>query len=69
LALSDWLNLPGVTHSAMESTGVLWRPVFNALEEGRTLLPFRDQHNKAVPSRELRRLEALGFQVTLASAS
>jgi hypothetical protein len=22
----------------MESTGVLWRPIFNVLEEGRTLL-------------------------------
>jgi transposase len=33
LALSDWLSGLGVTHVAMESTGVYWRPVFNRLEE------------------------------------
>jgi len=49
LALADWLNLHEVTHVAMESTGVLWRPVFNVLEEGRTLLLVNAQHVKAVP--------------------
>lgn len=29
LALGDWLESLGVTHLAMESTGVHWRPVFN----------------------------------------
>jgi transposase len=52
LALDDWLRLNEVTHVAMESTGVLWRPVFNVLEEGRTLLPFCAQHIKAVPGRK-----------------
>jgi hypothetical protein len=28
---------------------VLWRPVFNVLEEGRTLLLVNAQHVKAVP--------------------
>jgi len=32
LALSDWLTACGVTHVAMESTGVLWKPVWNLLE-------------------------------------
>lgn len=32
----------------MESTGVLWRPVFNVLEEGRTLLLVNVRHIKAV---------------------
>ena len=32
LALSDWLASQGVTHVAMESTGVFWKPVFNILE-------------------------------------
>ena len=27
LALSDWLGSLGVTHVALESTGVFWRPV------------------------------------------
>src|SRR5260221_2976015 len=33
----------------MESTGVLWRPVFNVLEEGRTLILVNAQHLTAVP--------------------
>jgi transposase len=55
LALGDWLRLHEVTQVAMESTGVLWRPVFNVLEEGRTLLLVHAQHIKAVPGRKVRR--------------
>ena len=29
LALADYLEALGVTHVAMESTGVLWKPVWN----------------------------------------
>jgi transposase len=32
LALSDWLRERGVTHVAMESTGVYWKPVWAILE-------------------------------------
>jgi hypothetical protein len=32
LALADWLRACGVTHAAMESTGVYWKPVWNILE-------------------------------------
>src|SRR5258706_10889740 len=52
LALGDWLDFHAVTQVAMESTGVLWRPVFNVLEEGRTLLLVNAQHIKAVPGRK-----------------
>ena len=52
LTLGDWLNFHEVTHVAMESTGVLWRPIFNVLEEGRTLLLVNAQHIKAVPGRK-----------------
>jgi transposase len=52
LALGDWLEFHAVTHVAMESTGVLWRPVFNVLEEGRTLILVNAQHIKAVPGRK-----------------
>jgi Transposase zinc-ribbon domain/Transposase len=31
LALRDWLEASGVTHVAMESTGVYWKPVFSVL--------------------------------------
>ena len=32
IGLSDWLKERGVTHVAMESTGVYWKPIFNILE-------------------------------------
>ena len=31
LALADWLQSQQVTHVAMESTGVYWKPVWNIL--------------------------------------
>ena len=37
---------------AMESTGVYWRPVFNLIEEGRTIILVNAQHMKAVPGRK-----------------
>ena len=32
LTLRDWLKGLGVTHVAMESTGVFWKPIYNLLE-------------------------------------
>ncbi len=32
--LVQWLKAQGVTHLAMESTGVYWKPVYNLLEGG-----------------------------------
>ncbi len=53
LALHDWLAGLAVTHIAMESTGIYWRPVFNLLEgEGRTILLVNPQHMRAVPGRK-----------------
>ena len=53
LQLADWLVVKRVTHVAMESTGVYWRPVYNILEAlGLTLLVMNAQHIKAVPGRK-----------------
>jgi transposase len=52
LALSDWLDALQVGVVALESTGVYWRPVFNLLEEGRTIILVNPQHIKAVPGRK-----------------
>jgi len=49
LALSDWLGSQGVTHVAMESTGVYWRPIFNVLEGSLEVILVNAQHRKAVP--------------------
>lgn len=48
-ALADWLASQGVTHAAMESTGVYWRPVYNRLEGRCELMLVNAQHMKAVP--------------------
>ena len=52
LELASWLAERGVTHVAMESTGVFWKPVYNLLEEGFTVLVVNAQHIKAVPGRK-----------------
>ncbi|MDD4986847.1 MAG: IS110 family transposase [Dehalococcoidales bacterium] len=53
LELADWVVAKGITHVAMESTGVYWRPIYNVLEAlGLTLLVMNAQHIKAVPGRK-----------------
>ncbi len=52
LALSDWLQAQSVTHVAMESTGVYWKPIFNILEGNLEVLLVNAQHIKAVPGRK-----------------
>ena len=52
LALGDWLAGEGVTHVALESTGVYWKPLWNLLEERFTVLLVNAQHVKAVPGRK-----------------
>jgi transposase len=52
LALHDWLEAHGVTHVAMESTGVYWRPVYHILEERFVCLLVNAAHIKQVPGRK-----------------
>ena len=52
LELADWLQAGEVTHVAMESTGVYWKPVFNILESHFTVLVVNAQHIKQVPGRK-----------------
>ena len=52
LALGDWLEQGGVTHVAMESTGVYWKPLWNLFEERFTLLLVNAAHVKVVPGRK-----------------
>lgn len=52
LSLSDWMAREGVTHVAMESTGVYWKPIWNILEGGFTVLLVNARHIKQVPGRK-----------------
>lgn len=48
--LRDWLLANEVTHVAMESTGVYWKPVFNVLEKASlTVWIVNARHIKSVP--------------------
>lgn len=52
LELADWLASLGVTHVAMESTGVYWKPLFNLLEGRFKVMICNAQHIKQVPGRK-----------------
>jgi len=52
LELADWLTAQRVTHVALESTGVYWKPAWNVLESSFTLLLVNARHIKQVPGRK-----------------
>src|SRR5438445_3031905 len=51
-AMADWMAAQGVTHVAMESTGVYWKPIYNLLESRFTVLLVNARHLKQVPGRK-----------------
>lgn len=52
-ALADWLAESGVTHVAMESTGVYWIPIYEVLEErGFEVIVVNARHIKTPPGRK-----------------
>jgi len=48
-SLKDWLKEKGITHVAMESTGIYWKPVYNILEEDFEIVLVNAQHLKSIP--------------------
>lgn len=50
--LAQWLHTLGVTHVAMESTGVYWRPIYEVLEDGFTLVVVNAAHAHVLPGRK-----------------
>ena len=52
LTLRDWLVTQGVTHVALESTGVYWRPLYYLLEDAFTLVLVNMKHLAHVPGRK-----------------
>lgn len=50
--LRGWLKAEGITHVAMESTGVYWKPVYNILEEDFTVMIANAKQIKHVPGRK-----------------
>ena len=52
LAMADWLAEAGVTHVAMESTGVFWKPIWNLFEGRFTMVLVNPRDVKQVPGRK-----------------
>lgn len=52
LQLRGWLKDNGITHVAIESTGIYWKPVFNILEDSFELILVNARHIKNVPGRK-----------------
>lgn len=52
IALREWLQAFGVTHVALESTGVYWKPVYYVLEDAFALLLINMLELKRVPGRK-----------------
>jgi transposase len=50
--MKEWLISNGITHIAMESTGVYWKPIFNILEDSFEILLVNARHLKNVPGRK-----------------
>src|SRR5882762_3984655 len=52
LELNEFLSAQGVTHVAMEATGVYWKPVWHLLEGDFELILANAQHIRNVPGRK-----------------
>jgi transposase len=50
--LTGWLQNYGITHLAMESTGVYWKPVYYILEEFFNIILVNARHIKNVPGQK-----------------
>jgi transposase len=50
--LKKWLKDNQITHLAMESTGVYWKPIFNILEDSFAVVLVNARHVKNVPGRK-----------------
>jgi transposase len=52
MRLATWMTEHKVTHAAMESTGVYWKPVWHVLDGDFQLILANAQHVKAIPGRK-----------------
>jgi transposase len=66
-ALREWCKSKGVTHVAMESTGVYWKPVFNILEEDFEIILVNARHVKNVPGHKTDKKDSVWLSKLLLS--
>lgn len=58
ISLREWLLKHGITHVAMESTGVYWKPVYNILGDHFNILLVNARHVKNVPGKKTDQLDS-----------
>ena len=58
IALGSWLQEQGITHLAMESTGIYWRPVYNILSKRFSIILVNARHIKYVPGHKTDRKDS-----------
>jgi transposase len=58
LALGQWLREHSITHLAMESTGVYWKPVYNILSQSFQIILVNARHIKQVPGHKTDRKDS-----------
>ena len=67
IALRDWCKLEKVSHVAMESTGIYWKPVYNILEEGFEIILVNARHVKNVPGHKTDKKDSIWLSKLLLS--
>lgn len=65
--LRDWCKSEGVTHIAMESTGIYWKPLFNILEEDFEIILVNARHIKNVPGHKTDKKDSVWISKLLLS--
>lgn len=58
LSCNNWLKEQKITHIAMESTGVYWKPIFNILEKDFNIILVNARHIKNVPGHKTDRKDS-----------
>lgn len=66
-SLRDWCTSNQVTHIAMESTGVYWKPVFNILEPFFEIILVNARHVKNVPGHKTDKKDSIWISKLLLS--
>ncbi|MFV8376762.1 IS110 family transposase [Flavobacterium sp. LB1P71] len=65
--LKDWCKSEGVSHIAMESTGIYWKPLFNILEEDFEIILVNARHINNVPGHKTDKKDSVWISKLLLS--
>lgn len=65
--LRDWCQSEGVSHIAMESTGIYWKPLYNILEENFEIILVNARHVKNVPGHKTDKKDSIWLSKLLLS--